>query len=774
MYSFPRIVSLFLALAVALLPGLAARGSGTDGYPVELASSSPSRYGAFGRVAGIPDLNGDGRGDVVVSASGEAVGGRVYVHSGLTGDVLSTLTGPSSTDYSGFGSALDVMPDLNGDGKWEILVGASGETVAGNIGAGRAYILSGAGGGVLQTLVTPNPKASGGFGGSVARIGDVNSDGKSDVLVGALSEDAASTTGSGRAYVFSGASGALLSTLVSPNATSGGAFGSSVAAVPDVNGDGVQDIVVAALYEKRVYVFSGATRSLLQTLISPVGSGYFGISAAGVPDLSGDGSGDVLVGDFWADPDGISDAGQAFLFSGASGALLTSLTSPYKITGAQFGAKVGALDDIDGDGVADLAIGATRDYAGGARWTGSVYVFSGATRRFLQIVASIDPKEFGLFGGGLASVPDANGDGLAELVVGARGEDAAGVIGAGHAYVFYSGPLMFGPTCFDDHFDSAALTQKIWKTSAGAFPTLSGSQLQLTSAVLQMKYGYTGPQIAFEITGARYASLPTTLSQIGFDLLGGNGAVGLGTFYASWIAQPEWWEMTGFSIGTLEGASILDFGPEPPAPDPFDLLFLVTPRGSWIFKSGWSVGGCTYVNSSLGIYKFQIMAEDDARFTAERVRIVSGDNTNPAFRDVPTGATPATRMGNTAVTLTITNDSFSDNFVKIEKIAGNPPSFPQTSLPYYWKVEGMNDAIFTATLQFGYSTADLAGRGLAESALRLYRSDNNGATWTQVSAVVDPAAHSCTAAGVTQFSLWALGGPSAGGPAAAREWSLFH
>jgi outer membrane protein assembly factor BamB len=151
--------------------------------------------------------------------------------------------------------------DVDGDGKADVAFGCAGETVGGHVGQGRVYVFSGATGVLLFTLTTPNPQTNADFGSSVA-IADTNGDGHADIIVGAPGE------GAGRVYVFSGATGTVLRTLTSPNAETNGNFGISVSA-GDVDADGKADVIVGASFETvtstirqgRVYAFSGATGS---------------------------------------------------------------------------------------------------------------------------------------------------------------------------------------------------------------------------------------------------------------------------------------------------------------------------------------------------------------------------------------------------------------------------------------------------------------------------------------------------------------------------------
>jgi hypothetical protein len=217
----------------------------------------------------VGDVNGDGKADIALGATGEDVGintdqGRAYVFSGATGSLLFTLDIPMTEAFAHFGLSLAVA-DVNGDAKGDIAVGTPYEDVGGNQDQGQAYVFSGANGSLLFTWDNPMPQWTGQFGYSVA-VGDVNGDGRGDIAVGARSEDVVGgIADQGQAYVFSGADGSLLFTLDIPNPEAGAFFGHSVA-VGDVNGDGKGEIAVGAFGEDvggnadqgRAYVFSAS------------------------------------------------------------------------------------------------------------------------------------------------------------------------------------------------------------------------------------------------------------------------------------------------------------------------------------------------------------------------------------------------------------------------------------------------------------------------------------------------------------------------------------
>ena len=358
--------------------------------------------------------------------------------------LLLTLDSPNPQARADFGSSVAVG-DINGDGKGDVAVGAVFENVGPISDAGRVYVISGAGGSLLLTLDTPNPRANGTFGSSVA-VGDVNGDGKGDIAVGAPGEDMG-----GRVYVFSGTDGSLLRTLNTPNPRWGGAVFGRCVAVGDVNGDGKKDIAVGSASEfvggipsGRAYVFSGADGSVLLTLDTPNPQAYAGFgSSVAVGDVNGDGGPDIAVGAIDEIVGGVRNAGRAYVFSGADGSLLFTLDTPNlppdPAAWVYFGSSL-AVGDVNGDGKGDIAVGAPYEDVGGNEWQGRAYVFSGGDGCLLFTLDTPNPDPPGAFNfGDSLAVGDVNGDGNGEIAVGAPYERGNGNISQGRAYVF-SGP----------------------------------------------------------------------------------------------------------------------------------------------------------------------------------------------------------------------------------------------------------------------------------------------------------------------------------------------
>jgi len=347
----------------------------------ELVSPNDQNYGYFGwDVAGVPDADGDGRGDILVSGENENLSsepdasGLVYLYSGQTGNVLHTFTS-DETDVINFGWSVSGVSDLNGDGRGDVIVGSPAEDLPGYLDrAGRIYVFDGATGSQIWKIESPNKQYWGLFGGSVAGVPDLTGDGYGDIIVGADEEDISGYTESGRVYVFDGFTSALIHTITSPDPENWGNFGENVAGVPDVDGDGLGDIIVSTTEQDPyvVYVFSGADASLIYTLHRPEegGGGSFADSIAGVNDIDGDGLGEIIVGS----PNWLY-YGRVIIFSGRTGRVLFSISPTHAGFYSDFPYDVGGITDANGNSLGDLVAGDTGEEVDDKSDAGVAYIY---------------------------------------------------------------------------------------------------------------------------------------------------------------------------------------------------------------------------------------------------------------------------------------------------------------------------------------------------------------------------------------------------------------
>lgn len=389
----------------------------------------------------------------------------VSVHSQAVSAAV-VFTHPNPQAGAEFGSSMAFVGDINGDGVPDLLVGAPKQDIGANAEQGQAYLISGATGGLILTLNNPFSQAGSRFGISVASAGDINGDGKNDLLVGAPNQNVgvcqigdSSGCSVGQAFVFSSATGALLQTLNHPATLRGAFFGSAVGSSGDLNGDLVPDLIVGAPGQStgvfvpgQAFVFSGAGGGLLLSINDPnfveaeaeVGH-TFGSVLASTGDINGDGKPDILVGDAQQNVGANVDQGQVHIFSGADGSLLLTLNRPSPQAGAFFGASAAVVGDIDGDGLGDVLIGAPREDVGLNSDQGRAYVFSGDTGVLLLTLDDPTPQFAANFGYAVAGMGDLNGDTIPDLLIGSPGQTADGNSGQGQAFIFSgaNGSLLF-------------------------------------------------------------------------------------------------------------------------------------------------------------------------------------------------------------------------------------------------------------------------------------------------------------------------------------------
>jgi hypothetical protein len=371
---------------------------------------------SYGQVCDlVGDLDGDGLGEFLVGAWRDDNGtladaGSVFVYSGATGLLLTTIRGTGSDDHMGFGSSA--AGDVDGDGFGDICAAADEANVPGLGGnVGTAKIVSGRDGSVLHAF--QGSAAGDLFGWSTAAVGDVDGDGRDDVLISALNDVGPGTpVGAGSLSVLSGRDGSVLHQVFGD--VLGGQLGSHVGRVGDVNGDGRADF--AGVQGNLARVFSGADGSELWRH----GSGPSGGQVSGGFDANGDGFDDYVLGA----PSVTTNTGRVQLLSGRDNSVLHEWFG--SATGDQLGASVVGAGDLDGDGYGDVAAGLPGfDGAAGGN-VGAVRAFSGRTGEVIFTIEGDAPTDrLGLsLGGGR----DVNGDGVPDVIAAALASAKAKVV----------------------------------------------------------------------------------------------------------------------------------------------------------------------------------------------------------------------------------------------------------------------------------------------------------------------------------------------------------
>lgn len=366
-------------------------------------------------VAVLGDVNSDGIDDYAVGApTGPVINnspvaqGRVTVFSGLQSVKLYSILGSNQYDY--FGSSIARMGDVNGDLIPDFLVGARGKQASCPSGSGGtqgyASIRSGADGAAIRTVY-----GSGLFGSSVAAIGDINSDGINDFVVGAHKSICSSGNScnlcKGSISIFSGATGSLIRTHIG-NAF-GAEFGIVVAGIGDINGDGITDYGASSNpgNQKQTTIYSGFNGGALFTWSKGT---FYGpnTALAGVGDVNADGRADIALGQ-------VGNLSKVEIISGLTGAVLS--TSTGQLLDDAYGYTISKGSDRNGDGIAEVFVGAP-SYS--STVPAFVRIISGANSSTIH--SYIQDTFNGGFGFSIDGTGDFTGDGKRDVLFGVPGE----------------------------------------------------------------------------------------------------------------------------------------------------------------------------------------------------------------------------------------------------------------------------------------------------------------------------------------------------------------
>jgi hypothetical protein len=315
-------------------------------------------------IEGIGDADGDGIPDV--AASGPSAAGVAYIYSGRTGKVLQSFN--SSRKDEIFGNHISGIGDIDNDGHADLIVGAP-DKADGSANPGHAYIYSGKNGRLLFTL--SGERAGDAFGSAVTGYAQ----GKERYLV--VGAPLAGPTHHGRVYVYDNPA-APPKFVIDADAT-GSALGAMFVSMLRNSGTGSHDVFVSDWPNSakgrstgRIYVYAGGTGKQLLTLTGENAGDGFGTSRSTAGDVDGDGIEDLIVG-AWQYGQVAQSAGRAYLYSGRDGHLIKTFTC--RTPGDTFGFDAVGLGDVDGDGTTDLLI--TSGWSGvNGHHSGRVFIIS--------------------------------------------------------------------------------------------------------------------------------------------------------------------------------------------------------------------------------------------------------------------------------------------------------------------------------------------------------------------------------------------------------------
>jgi hypothetical protein len=468
-------------------------------------------------IAFVGDVDGDGHDDFAIGSPGtNSYSGSVTLYSGATTAALSTWTGGASGDR--FGAALAGAGDIDNDGFDDVLVGAPrGVPWMVQMLGGYMQVRSGLTGAVLFNIVGPtNPHA---FGAALAGGRDLDGDGVPDFIVGAPGGPA----GDGAAYVYSGGNGALLRTHTptdTGNSADGGVtLGFSLAFVGDIDGDGREEYALGApgvmsIALSYVQLFDGATGlGLWRTSTGGVDE-EFGFSMAALGDVTGDGLGDLVVG---ARED--ASFGPAFgrvrVLDGATGAIIASYGQGLGASQSSgLGFAVTALGDLDGDGRSEFAGGVPGDepLPNFSPPVHAARVWSLNMTAALTVLPVPGSLHNG-FGMALAS-GDTDGDGLRDLLVAEPFDDQNGAnCGAVHVYSIVRAPTVYCSA----QVNSLGCTPSISSTGTASASSPQSFDIRATSVINNVSgllYYSFAPQSTPYYGGTLCARQPLTRTNV--------------------------------------------------------------------------------------------------------------------------------------------------------------------------------------------------------------------------------------------------------------------
>ncbi len=428
----------------------------------------------FGQMVGAAgDVNADGLPDLLLASGSTPTTPRASVHiflsptSGLVNAAASDATLHSEVDEDGLGIGMAALGDMDGDGYGDFAIGApyAPERALQEQPAWAVYIFTGPMSGDASVITAdamfPAETIGDRTGWRLGSPGDVTGDGQVDLLIASPSASLAAGDLTGKVWLVEGPWRREESLSAAPAVFTGEMPGSqagsgAATSAGDVDGDGRADILISSAEvpvggmtaKGAAYVITSSANGQIDLryadvrLVGLSAGDRFGASATSAGDVNGDGYADVLIGATDSDL-GASDAGSAHLFLGGPSftGLLDAGDASFTLLGARAGGETGiavsSVGDMDGDGNADIAVGdpVGVDSAG----LGVVAVMYGPPVGTTDIedadLLLVSDAPSTQMGASLAGPGDTNGDLLGEVLIGASLLSPSGAPEAGGGYL---------------------------------------------------------------------------------------------------------------------------------------------------------------------------------------------------------------------------------------------------------------------------------------------------------------------------------------------------
>ncbi len=414
-------------------------GGATMDNTADVIMSGQENYGNFGcSVSTAGDVDNDGYDDVIIGADGmnshKGVAYLYYGDNSMNNVFDVAFGGANSNAY--FGRSVSTAGDINGDNYDDIVIGAP----AGNYYPGRVYVFLGNDKNNMDNisdLDMTSENNDDNFGFSVSTVGDINNDGYDDIIVGAYGVRDLT----GRTYIyFGGSSPNNVEDLRMDGENTDNNFGYCVSDAGDVNNDGYDDIVVGApQYNNetgRAYIFFGGSSPDFIADVTMTGEAMydkFGCSVSSAGDVNGDGYADVIVGAVGK----YANVNKAYLFYGATGSSMDNVADGVLNGPSQFGNSVASAGDVNNDGFDDVIVGAD----GYDSYKGAAYIYyggSGTSFDNTYDIQLVGENSYNNFGYSVSSVGDVNGDNYDDVIIGAYYYNTS----TGLAYLYLGGSSM--------------------------------------------------------------------------------------------------------------------------------------------------------------------------------------------------------------------------------------------------------------------------------------------------------------------------------------------